>query len=518
MILDHNGNPIGGVRFQNAQRELMQIKREIVKAKYDVAQTVVGNERHWLNADNLDPHAANSVEVRKRLRSRSRYEVIENNPFLKGTVLTIANDFVGSGPKLQITDTRISKERRRIIEKRFAQWSKKVRFRQKLWRVRIGKLTDGEGFMFAYNKRRTAYPVKLNFFCVEPDQVSSDAIIPNRDSAVNQIDGIRFDEFLDPIEYHLLNEHPGSRHTLNFRSNPIDGKWVKDKFVIHWFRQERGWLRGIPETTPSLPLCALLRRYTLAVVRQKELHAMFSAILETEAPPNQAAWTDGDGNQLVDDPFDVFPVEHGMITTMPWGYTMKQLDSVPDGTLYDDFVGSILREITRPLLTPFNIAVGTSKDSNMASAVVDQHIYKGGQEAERTDCEEAVLEKVLFLWWLEASRVRGYLGDNLLSTDNTFKDDPPEHVWRWDKIGLEHTDPAKVANALKTLHEMKFVTDRDIQESWFNRDVEDWREEIIDQEEFREKYPAASFKDTQAGEAEESSENGSSVPVGEPAD
>jgi len=508
-LVDAHGRPLRSAsmnaRLDVARREVMQLRRQL-RAKYDAAQTATGNQNHWANADNLDPHAANSFTVRRKLRSRSRYEVIENNPFLKGTLLTIANDFVGRGPRLQITDKRLSKDRRRAIEERFQEWSAKIRLRQKLWRMRMAKITDGEAFAFAFNNRRLRYPLQLDFNIYEADQVSSEALTDaysTSKAGVNEIDGIRFDGFNQPLSYHLLKQHPGSSFLTSFFRDGTDGTWIDEKFCVHWFRQDRGWLRGIPETTPSLPLCALLRRYTLAVVRHKEIAADFSAILETEGPPTNTAWTDGQGNLLEDDPFDVFPIEMGMITTMPWGYKMKQLESVPDGIQYDSFVGSILREIVRPLLATYNVAVGTSKDSNMASAVVDQNIYNGGQEVERQDCNEVVLDRILWSWWMEAVRMDAYLGDNFLATDPQFRIDTPKHAWRWDQISPDHTDPAKVANALKVLHDKRFITDRDVQEIRFNRNVEDWREEVLEDEEFRKELTPMEGEENPAQDPEE---------------
>jgi hypothetical protein len=62
--------------------------------------------------------------VRQSLRSRSRYELVENNSYLKGMVLTKVNDLVGSGPKLQVTDPRLTDERAQMIEQRFHAWSR----------------------------------------------------------------------------------------------------------------------------------------------------------------------------------------------------------------------------------------------------------------------------------------------------------------------------------------------------------------------------------------------------------
>lgn len=492
MILDVHGKPIRTTTasVSKAQAELTMLRRQIMRAKYDAAQTNTGNELHWANADHLDPHTAASYPVRRKLRSRSRYEIIENNPFLKGIILTIANDFVGTGPNLTITDERISKERRRVIEKRFHEWCKVRRIRQKIWRGRVAKIVDGETFFLAYSNDKKKHPVKLDYYVVEADRISTQTTswagqYQLGQTENNEIDGVRFDGYENPTEYFVLKVHPGAGLVFATDARNL-GQWVKAKFMVHWFRQDRGWLRGIPETTPSLPLCSVLRRYTMAVLRHAETAADFTAIIHSEGPPNLNAWTDDNGDSIEDDPFSVMPIEAGMITNLPWGYTMDQLNAVPLGVQYDQYVGALLREITRPILVPFNVAMGTSKDSNMASSIVDENTYKGGQKAERIDCDEVVLDSMFALWWEEAARIPGYLGDNFLATDNTFREQPPEHRWRWDRIGLDHTDPSKVANALVALRDAKIITDRDIQEGYNNRSVDEWREEIKEDQKFRE--------------------------------
>ncbi len=73
----------------------------MVRAKFDAAQTTDENRRHWANADLLSPDAAASMDVRAILRSRARYEVA-NNSYARGIVLTLANDTIGTGPRLQM--------------------------------------------------------------------------------------------------------------------------------------------------------------------------------------------------------------------------------------------------------------------------------------------------------------------------------------------------------------------------------------------------------------------------------
>ena len=78
--------------------------RRLVVAKFDSAKTTPENRKHWANADGLSPNAAINPEVRRVLRNRARYEVA-NNSYAKGIVLTLANDTIGTGPRLQMLTT-----------------------------------------------------------------------------------------------------------------------------------------------------------------------------------------------------------------------------------------------------------------------------------------------------------------------------------------------------------------------------------------------------------------------------
>lgn len=508
-LIDPTGRPISSQliaaqdRMRLMSQGMRQLRTQLMKAKYDAAQTFVGNEKHWSNADTLGPHRANSLEVRRHLRSRSRYEVIENNPYLKGTILTLANDFVGTGPKLEITDKRLSKQRKKAIEDAWDYWCKVRKIRRKLWRMRVAKIVDGETFAIAYRNTNGEHPVQLDFQILEADQVSSYAAEPSR--TLREIDGVRFDAHENPLFYHIMHQHPGDAYLNPYPVDP-GGDWISSQIVIHWFRQDRGWLRGIPELTPSIPLCALLRRYTLAIVRHAETAADLTAIIETQGLPSSNPWTDGEGNELEDDPFDLFPIEIGSVMNLPRGYTVKQLNAVPLGVQFDQFVGSVLREIVRPLMVPYNVAAGTSSDSNMASGVLDSDIYKSGQKSERLDCDAEVMDKMFHLWWAEASLIPdltsvGKPGRNGLPghrhpnsgkfySDAIFKAMPIQRRWRWDKVGSDHTDPAKVAQALTMLRQDKVITDRQIQEEYFNRNYEAWQEEVKEEEEFRLTLPS----------------------------
>jgi len=328
-------NPTTGKPFNqvNPNDQITELRREIVhklRSRFDAAQTTSQNELHWRNADNLGPDAVADLSVRRLLRNRSRYEW-SNNGYLKGISLTMVGDFIGSGPKLQITDKRFNEEQRELIERRFnVHFAKKIKLRQKLWRLRMDKIVAGEGFAIRYYDEGIRHPIKQNWRVYECDQISSNLnrSINGKDSIANEIDGIRFSKTSgEPKEYHLLDSHPGESSFFNF--NGYDGKWIPSQQVTHWFRQDRGWLRGIPETTPTLPLWALLRRYTLAVVQNAEIAADFTVLLKSMQTPYSAPFaltgTPGEPTQSnPNDWFDSFPVDRGLMTVLPDRYDLTR--------------------------------------------------------------------------------------------------------------------------------------------------------------------------------------------------
>ena len=72
-----------------------------MRARFDAAQTTKDNAKHWAAAEFLSADAEADSNVRKILRTRSRYEV-QNNSYARGIVKTLADDTIGTGPRLQM--------------------------------------------------------------------------------------------------------------------------------------------------------------------------------------------------------------------------------------------------------------------------------------------------------------------------------------------------------------------------------------------------------------------------------
>jgi lambda family phage portal protein len=392
----------------------------LVRARFDAAQTTAENARHWAMADALSADGAACADVRKTLRQRARYEVA-NNSYAKGIALTLANDCVGTGPRLQLlTD---DPKANRQVEAAFGQWAKAVKLAQKLRTLRLAKTTDGEAFAVLSANPNVDSPVLLDVQLIEADRVASPilSVLPTD----GDIDGITLDAWGNPQTYTILRQHPGDLATWKTQYDLVPAE-----AVIHWFRSDRpGQHRGIPEITPALPLFAQLRRYTLAVIAAAETAADFAAVLFTDAPAN------GEAQAL--EPMDVVELEKRMATVLPDGWRLGQIEAQQPTTSYAEFKREILNEIARCLNLPYNIAACNSSGYNYASGRLDHQTYYKSIRVEQAHLAEAVLDPI-FAAWLDEAQLALDLPDLRGAS----------HQWFFD--GTEHVDPAKEANAQTT--------------------------------------------------------------------
>ncbi|MCL2646127.1 MAG: phage portal protein [Phycisphaerales bacterium] len=411
---------------------VVPVTRGGVRGRYDAATTNDENRRHWAAADGLSANAANQPNVRRVLRNRARYEVA-NNSYARGIVLTLANDTVGTGPRLQLlTDDDATNN---IVEKAFEQWCDAVDLAGKLRTMRMAKAESGECFILLTANPQIDSPVKLDIRLIEADQVAttSQAAAGSKVPTNNLTDGIVFDSHGNPVQYHILKYHPGERGALDeLKHDPVPAA-----SVIHYFRADRpGQSRGIPEITPALPLFAQLRRYTLAVIAAAETAADFAAVLYTDAPAS------GEAESI--EPMDIVELERRMATVLPGGWKLGQVAAEQPATTYAEFKQQILNEIARCLNMPFNVAAGNSSGYNYSSGRLDHQVYFKSIRVEQEQIGRVVLDRILRAWLEEAILVSDFLPLWLRTTP--FRE--LEHQWFWD--GAEHVDPNKEANAQAT--------------------------------------------------------------------
>lgn len=397
---------------------------QMVRAKYDAAQTNDLNRRHWAMADYYSADSALSPAVRQKLRARARYE-IANNSYAAGMASTLANDMVGTGPRLQLDlGPDVDSDLARSVELAVYDWSVDIDLAKKLRTAKIAKISDGESFGIMTNNRARG-GVQLDIRLVESDHCQTPSGFPDAHDA----DGVKFDDDGNVTEYWLSKYHPGSI-SAGFT---LEGDWIDAARVCHWFHATRpGQHRGVPEIAPALELFAMLRRFTLATVTAAETAADFAAILKTTMP------ADGGGAAAID-AWETMPIVRGMMTSVPDGWEPFQMRAEHPTSNYDVFVRRLLNEIARCLDMPYIVAAMDSSQANYSSMRGDYLVYRKRIAVERNDIERVWLDPILFAWLEEAAMVPGLIPDGL----------PPvaEWNWSWTWDGFEHVDPVKEATA-----------------------------------------------------------------------
>lgn len=392
-------------------------KTSKVKASFDLAKNSEDNFNHWRNANYTSANLDTNAQTRQTLRIRSRYE-IANNSYADGISQTIANDTIGSGAKLQMLsdDEKLNNE----VESLFYSWADEVRLAEKLRLMRLSRFIDGEAFLMFCNNPKNNHEIKLNLQVIDPDRITDN----NFDFALDKVEGIEYDQYGNPTKYNVLKNHP----TNNFLSESYS---VRAEDMIHHFIIKRaGQCRGIPEMTSSLPLFALLRRYTLAVVSSAESIANISGVIYSDLP---CVAEDEETSPVANDKIEL---SRNMFTTLPGGWKIGQPDAKQPTSTYVEFKREILNEIARSISMPFNIAACNSSGYNYASGRMDAQTYHKSIKVDQSFIEKTVLDRIFRRFYREYSLLR--------NQNNNI----PEHSYFWD--GYEHVDPAKEANAQAT--------------------------------------------------------------------
>lgn len=445
------------------------------RASYDAAKTFDENKNHWANADSLSANAANSLDVRVKLRTRSRYERA-NNGYAKGLIRGRTNDTVGTGARLQIdlpeavvdsefdvtlttgTPTTSAADLARRVEKLWCEWAEAVGLPEKARLLADAEDTDGEGFaLLVANDKLPG--VRLDLRVIECDRVTTPGYAA---LDVTAVDGVVLDDAGQPVEYHVLRQHPGDGLAWAFTAS--DFERVPARQVIHLFDRDRPeQARGIPILTPALPLYAIMRRYTLASLGSAELGAMISGVIESQLPPDTGPT--GAGAEAPEyDTMDAIPFARNLLMTLPGGYTAKAFDSKNPSPSYREFKSEVLTEAGRAAGENRNTATGSSAEYNYSSGRLDHLPRQRGIKIRRERFERHLYDRLFRAWLAEAETLPGYLPAGLPAA--------AAWEWRWHWDGFESIDPVKDATAAQILKEIGLTTDADE----LAKVGKDWRE------------------------------------------
>ena len=399
-------------------------KPAMVNAKFDLAQTTSDNRKHWASADGLSARAAISPAVRRVVRIRSRYEA-ENNSWYAGILRTAVNHIVANGPRLQLlTPDPVANAR---IEKAWRQWAAKIDLADTLRTVVEAYWRDGESFLMRAEKPQN-WPLTLDVRIFEADQISNpwNASIYN-DEFVD--DGIKFDKSTNELQLYVYDRHPGS----NSYASTQTGRWYPACEVLHLFRAERpGQTRGIPRATPALQTLPIMRRQELATLYSAETAANFAMYLKSSSPALDPSASPAD--------FAEIELTRNMLTTLPAGWEIGQVEPKQPGPLYEMFQRQALQSFSRCTNMPYTLAAGTGKDANFSSFKGDmKNVWEPEVQCEQSRIEWSIIEP-MFKWFLEAA----IYVPGLLSGMPSISD--IDHRWHWPPLPeLDAVDSATAA-------------------------------------------------------------------------
>lgn len=410
--------PMRSRRLSSAQRQ-----RDAIAARFDAVQTTDQNARHWAAADDLGPNAELNAATRRVLRNRTRYESA-NSGYLAGIVRTLANDAIGTGPSLVITDKRVSEEDASLIESLFWDWCLSVDLPVKFRKMRLAKARDGETFAKIFSNPRAKTEVQFDFQIFESDHVAAVSI---DNSMASLLDGLIIDDFGNVIAYNVLDEHPGEAGTLFGKS-----ELVPAEFIIHLYHSDRpGQYRGCPEVAATLPLWGKLRGYTDSVVDASRAAANAAWVIETQQPPSDMTYGDA---------FDTLQTKSGMGVVLPGGYKLSQIDAKQPVNTYPQFKRELISEAARGTGSgvPYGVAAGDFSSYNFTSGRLDTRPYSKATRIERSVWDVKACSPLFRGWYEEARRIPNYLPESVRKF-------VPRHEWRWD--GEDFVDPNKENDA-----------------------------------------------------------------------
>lgn len=431
-LVDAQGRPLSAA--PRRERAPLTPGRHLgpVRGTYDAARTTDNFGNYWANADNYDADSANSRAVREVLVPRSRYE-FANNGYAAGIAKTYATDLVGRGPRLQMQTG--SPAFNALVESAWIRWTRAIKFRRKLWCLTLAKIRDGEGFGIIRQNLRVAAEVLIDWVLIETEQVQTPALPLFGDAGY--VDGIRFDEFGNPLWYDVLKQHPGATGATSalaaFDQTP---ERIPAPFVTHWFELTRpGQHRQVPELAPTMNTGAGGRRFREATILAAETAADYCVLLSSTLSPDE---------DNLPDPLSTLDVATGQMAVLPDGYTASQMRAEHPTSTYESFTKSTIAEQARPKSMPLNKAMCDSSGYNYASGRLDHQTYYATIDVERLDCEDLVLEPIFDAWFAEAVKVNNWLTGDV----RTIGPRARAHSWAWPAHFI--ADEKSAATATKT--------------------------------------------------------------------
>ena len=409
-----------------------QVQSNVIpmNAAYDLADQNPEINEQFARAMNESGRTALNPTDRRTLIDRSRYEIFQANPWLKGSARSTTVSVVGRGAEIEINIPG-DDEQSGLIEDLFNGWLVDVKAGRKFRAMANAKQSDGAGMALAFtNEKRPQDSVQLDFIPFDCDHIRApyDWQIDTKQTC---LDGKVTDKFGDVVAYWMTPEHPAE----NPMTMPIKvpAEYILD--VWDWGRPSQSV--GAPEYATSVKNGPLTRSFRRATLDAATTAAKHTGIMRT----NVDRFDDG---AAALDPMAAWvqvPTSYGTWTAVPAGWTIEQMKAEHPNSNHEAFVKSLASEHGRGVNQPNFIALGDASDQNMSSMAGLRQEWELEVACQRQDWETEVIDKLLILWLKEAAA----LGLIDIKYNDVRK---VKHTYRWSK--RRHADTSKEYSGRET--------------------------------------------------------------------
>ena len=405
--------------------------------QYDVVNRWTQTDQ-WAFANLRSGVATDDFNTRSRIMSAARFEYA-NNSYCRGICLKMAQEVVGTGPRLEIMPQSPTKRANRAatqVEKGWQEWADETGFVEKLITGILEEIVAGEIF-HQFRTNRSLATVPVDFMSYEGIQIQSNGFRHAMPSDFGygdspEVDGLKLDEQGNIVGFYKLRSHPGGDGGGSDWNSDVD--LIPADIMVQMFRQERpSQFRGVSWLTACIEMFGKLRRYTEACIETAENAASILGTIETAFQPNLCTPGDLRSNTI--------GFGSGTLMTLPSGWKYNAYRPEQPSTAYPDFKAEILHEIISCLLMPWNLASADSSEFNFASAQTDSRIFDRYVMSQRERQEKRFINRFLEFWF-DYAVIAGFIPSGL----GAFT-----HRWYWPP--KSPIDPMKMANAAKTLKE-----------------------------------------------------------------
>jgi lambda family phage portal protein len=377
-------------KFVSAINPKAGLKRAVARKQMDILNYGYGNHgastkknsmSGWVTAN---ASALEDIEDNiETLRERSR-DLFMGAPIATGALKSMVTNIVGAGLKLnaQIDYEYLGMTLEEAddwetnVEREFALWAESPNcdtqrmnnFYELQQLVFLSQLMSGDCFVITPMISRAGTPYEMTLQVIEADRVCN----PNNFNFDNRIiNGVEIDKKGEIIAYHIADHHPNSRYGIGNKWTRIE-KYGKDSGrpnILHLMEMERPeQRRGVPILAPVVESLKQLSRYSEAELMATVVSSMFTAFIETEAPPESdfGGITDYEQLDTTDDDVDV-ELGNGLVNYLREGEKVSFANPSRPNTSFDGFVTSICRQIGVALEVPYEVLMKHFTSSYSAS-------------------------------------------------------------------------------------------------------------------------------------------------------